>query len=125
MSDNAQSLRPVACLLALALLAPDLAADPSVNELSLEETQARLTSQVLEQWQVAATDIRVTEAEARTWPDASLGCPGRRRLAKSPPVPGFRFVLVLREQRFTYHADTHGRILRCDLPAKPLDPIAQ
>lgn len=28
---------------------------------------------------VAAEDIEVIEAEARTWPDASLGCPGRRR----------------------------------------------
>lgn len=101
------------------------AADLPEKDLTLEETQARLQSQVSVQLKVAAEDIQVTEAEARTWPDASLGCEGRRRLMGRSPVQGYRFVLAVGEKRFTYHADTRGSFRRCDAPGKPLGPIAE
>jgi hypothetical protein len=96
----------------------------SAKALSLEETQALLVSRISEQWQVDANEIRVSEAEARTWPDAGLGCAGMRRRLGPAPVPGYRFVLVLGDERLTFHADTHGTIRRCDAPGKPLEPIA-
>ncbi len=113
------------CLLVLPFPAAIAAADPQLKELTLEETQARLMSQVSEQLKVASEDIEVSESESRIWPDASLGCEGKRRLMGSSPVAGYRFVLVLNDKRFTYHADTRGSFRRCDTPTKPLGPIAQ
>ena len=101
------------------------AADVINGELSIEETQARLTAQVAQESKLAAGDLRVIEANPQTWPDSSLGCPGRRRTLGTSPVPGYRFVLDAAGERRTYHADTHGRIVRCDAPSKPLDPIAR
>ena len=95
------------------------------GELSIEETQARLTSQVTRESQVAAGDLRMIEASPQTWPDFSLGCPGRRRTLGTSPLPGYSFVLDAGGERRTYHADTRGRIVRCDALAKPLDPIAR
>jgi hypothetical protein len=112
-------------LWALTVPAAIAATAPPARELSLEETRARLVARVAEQRMVPADDIQVAEAEARTWPDASLGCEGKRRLMGSSPVAGYRFVLVVGGQRLTYHADARGSFRRCDSPTKPLGPIAR
>ncbi len=125
MSRRSPSFALILFSLVLPFPAAVAAADLPANELTLEESQTRLKSQVSEQLKVGAEDIHVTEAEAWTWPDASLGCEGRRRLMGGSPVPGYRFVLVLGDKRFTYHADTRGSFRRCDAPTKPLGPIAE
>lgn len=117
-------IRSFVCLFALQLSAGFAVADQPA-ELSLAETEALLRSRVAAQWTVAPDEVTVAEAEAHTWTDSSLGCAGRRRPAASVPTPGYRFVVVVLRARATYHADTHGRILRCDSPAKPLDPLAR
>ena len=111
-------------LLLAQTLSVAMAADPPAKELSLEETQALLTSRLSEQWKVGVDQIQVSEAEEQIWPDASLGCAGKRRLMGRSPVPGYRFVLVLGDERLTFHADKHGIIQRCDASGKPLGPIA-
>jgi hypothetical protein len=115
----------VSGVLATSFAAIGIAADATNGELSIEETQARLTSQVARESQVAAGDLRMIEASPQTWPDSSLGCPGRRRTLGTSPVPGYRFVLDAAGERRIYHADTRGRIVRCDVPSKALDPIAR
>ena len=67
--------------------------------------------------------IQLVELAERTWPDEQLGCRGRRMTLDPQPVPGFRMVLSLREHRFIYHADRTGRVVACDRPLKPVDPI--
>ena len=115
-------------IFSLLLVTPALAAsdedDRSAMELTLEETQAVLLERVLAHGGLEADDIEVVSAEARTWPDASLGCPSMRRmLGRSGPTPGYRFVLKMDGVARTFHSDRHGRILRCDLTQKPLGPI--
>jgi hypothetical protein len=124
MSGRSRSFALILFSFVLPFPAAVAAAGPPVKELSLEETQARLEARVSEQLKVAAEEIQVTEAEARTWPDASLGCEGRRRLMGGSPVPGYRFVLMHGGKQFTYHADRRGSFRRCDTPVKPLGPIA-
>ena len=115
----------VSGVIATSCTAIGVAADATNGELSIEETQARLTSQVTRESQVAAGDLRMIEASPQTWTDSSLGCPGRRRTLGTSSVPGYRFVVDAGGKRRTYHADTRGRIVRCDAPSKPLDPIAR
>lgn len=67
--------------------------------------------------------IQVVELAERTWPDERLGCHGRRTALDPRPVPGYRMVLALGDHRFVYHADRAGRVVPCDRPAKPIDPI--
>ena len=59
-------------------------------------------------------NITVIIAEAVTWNDGSLGCPQPGRLYTQAIVPGYRVVLELAGQRYTYHADAGGYFMPCD-----------
>ncbi len=60
-------------------------------------------------------NISVVVAEAVTWNDGSLGCPEPGRMYTQAIVPGYRVVLELAGQRYSYHADTAGYFVPCDV----------
>lgn len=92
---------------------------------SLEEMQDMVVARVVVETKADVDDIQVVEAEARSWLDGSLGCPGRRRLIGRSQVPGYRFLIKLGETYVEYHTDDEGTIIRCADPAKPIDRIAR
>lgn len=59
-------------------------------------------------------NITVVVAEAVTWNDGSLGCPQPGGLYTQATVPGYRVVLELAGQRYSYHADAGGYFVPCD-----------
>jgi len=61
----------------------------------------------------ARADIKVTSAEAVTWPDGSLGCPQPGMAYTQALVPGYRIVLQAGEQVLNYHASSRGKPLFC------------
>ena len=68
----------------------------------------------------ARPDIKVTSAEAVTWPDGSLGCPQPGMMYTQALVPGYRIVLQAGEQTLNYHAMSRGRPVFC--PASRVAP---
>ena len=60
-------------------------------------------------------NISVVVAEAVTWNDGSLGCPEPGRIYTQAIVPGYRVVLELAGQRYSYHADSAGYFVPCDV----------
>jgi hypothetical protein len=85
--------------------------------------EAQATADLARRLGEAPRSIEVVELAERTWPDGRLGCHGRRMAHDPLPVPGFRMILALGEHRFVYHADRAGRVVACDRPGKPIDPI--
>jgi hypothetical protein len=118
----------VSAICALALLAPlgpPLAAPSAPGAWTRSEAEKRAKADAAERAKVPEADVRVVESEERTWPDEGLGCSARKGLAEPSPVPGYRIVVAAGGTRFTYHADTAGRLARCDAPKKPLGPISK
>ena len=68
----------------------------------------------------ARADIKVTSAEAVTWPDGSLGCPQPGMAYTQALVAGYRIVLQAGEQTLNYHAMSRGRPVFC--PANRVAP---
>ena len=95
------------------------------RELSKSETEALVRRDLAARLRIAATVPRLVESSGRTWPDRHLGCMVRRGLEESAPVPGYRFVMEVDGQRVTYHTDRAGRLVRCETPKKPFDPIVR
>ena len=62
-------------------------------------------------------EVRVTELV--TWPDASLGCPQPDEVYTQALVDGYRIVLAVEGQEFTYHGERDSPPFQCDDPQEP------
>ena len=91
--------------------------------LSREEIEARVRIDAAGRLRVTLDEIKIAETAERTWPDRGLGCNARRGVLEPAPTPGFRILVQAGTRRLTYHTDRFGRMLRCAVPPKPLDPI--
>ncbi|HLZ29728.1 MAG TPA: hypothetical protein VKV73_20605 [Chloroflexota bacterium] len=60
-----------------------------------------------------AGDMHVQQVEARTWPDASLGCPSQGVMYSQIVTPGYLVVISAAGKQLEYHADSRGRIVFC------------
>jgi hypothetical protein len=57
--------------------------------------------------------LRVTLAEAVTWPDGSLGCPQPGRQYTQVLVDGYRILIVAGTATLEYHASVRGQPFLC------------
>ncbi len=60
---------------------------------------------------VQAGSIRVKEAEAVQWSDASLGCPKPGFGYAQVIVPGYRILLEVNDKEYDYHVGQNRMIL--------------
>lgn len=60
-----------------------------------------------------AAQLRVTLAEAVTWPDGSLGCPQPGRQYTQVLVDGYRIRIVAGTATMEYHASVRGNPFLC------------
>ena len=60
-----------------------------------------------------AAQLRVTLAEAVTWPDGSLGCPQPGREYAQVLVAGFRIRILAGAETLEYHASVRGQPFLC------------
>ena len=65
---------------------------------------------------IASDDIRLVAIEAVEWNDSSLGCPQPDQAYLQVITPGYRIVLETQGQRYEYHTDQRGTVVRCDAP---------
>ncbi len=71
--------------------------------------------------------VEVEAAEEVTWPDDSLGCgpaevgPLPGQVFTDESVVGYRIVLVIGNERFSYHTDNEDRFLICDSGEAPAE----
>ena len=60
-----------------------------------------------------ASQLKVIEAAAVTWPDGSLGCPQPDRMYTQALVPGWRVRIQAGEQVLDYHGSKRGGMVLC------------
>lgn len=98
---------------------PPVVAETAVTGAPAEMIEAALDD-AANRSTTARADIKVTSAEAVTWPDGSLGCPKPGMMYTQALVAGYRIVLQADEQTLNYHAMSRGRPLFC--PASRVVP---
>jgi hypothetical protein len=69
-----------------------------------------------------ASRLRVSLAEAVTWPDSALGCPEPGRQYTQALVPGYRIRIVAGAETLEYHGSLRGQPFFC--PASRIQPPA-
>lgn len=62
----------------------------------------------------SAGDIKLVAAEARDWPDTSLGCPQEGFMYAQVITAGFQFTLEAGGERYEYHTDTNDTVILCE-----------
>ena len=72
--------------------------------------------------QLDAAQLRVTVAEAVTWPDGGLGCPEPGRQYAQVLVSGYRIVIAAGAKTLHYHGSLRGQPFLC--PAERVQPPA-
>jgi hypothetical protein len=73
---------------------------------------------------LAPHEVQLVGAEARTWPDSSLGCAARKGVLEPAATPGFEMILRAAGNTHIYHTDLDGSFIRCSETQKPLGPIS-
>jgi hypothetical protein len=67
-----------------------------------------------------ASQLRVTLAEAVTWPDGALGCPEPGREYAQVLVSGYRIRIAAGAETLEYHGSVRGQPFHC--PAARIQP---
>jgi hypothetical protein len=88
------------------------------------ETAKRVTKDLAERLKVPQKHIELVKESDETWPDANLGCRGRKPLGEPEAALGFAFTLSHQGHQYVYHSDRRGHFKRCDMP-KPIGPISR
>ena len=66
--------------------------------------------------QLSVAQLRVTLAEAVTWPDGALGCPEEGRQYSQVLVSGYRIRIEAGAQTLEYHGSLRGQPFLCPDP---------
>jgi hypothetical protein len=94
-------------------VAPDQGTVPALDETTrplVEKAQQTLSSDL----GVSAADVRLVALEPTEWSDSSLGCPKPGMNYLQVITPGYRLVLEAQGQRYEFHTDQRGTVVRCD-----------
>jgi len=98
---------------------------------ALREITEKTKADLVKQFGVDTNQIRVIEARAVAWPDASLGCPQPEMAYAQVITPGYWVLLEADGKQYPYHTDQNGQIILClgnssnpesDLPLIPVNP---
>jgi hypothetical protein len=90
---------------------------PAVEEQAMTNAPAEIIEAALDdaanRSTTARADIKVTSAEAVTWPDGSLGCPQPGMMYTQALVAGYRIVLQAGDLVLNYHSAARGKPVFC------------
>ena len=69
---------------------------------------------------IPAAQIKLVDANAVTWPDASLGCPEPGMAYAQVLTPGYLILLEASDKIFEYHASKGTYVVHCENPTPPV-----
>ena len=97
---------------------PELVDEPVIPTLgapAVGEVPAELLDDIIadlaERLEISADEITVILERAVEWNDGSLGCPKPGMMYIQVITPGFRVVLLAKDQMFDYHTDTNTQFI--------------
>jgi hypothetical protein len=88
--------------------------DPTLNAIV-----SLVKNDLKEKTGVGLEKIHILEIEAVEWPDSSLGCGQPGEVYMPVITPGFRILLEVDGQVYSYHTNTTNRFILCEMP-KPI-----
>ncbi len=97
-------------------------ADPHVTSDGMKSAIEAALADAEKQTGLGRAQLKMQSAEVVTWPDGSLGCPGRGGLYTQALVPGYRIRIKAGAKVLDYHASTRGGLVLCS-PGRAVDPI--
>ena len=95
---------------------------PIVGEVPAELLDDIITD-LAERLEISADEISNIQARAVEWNDGSLGCPQPGLMYIQVITPGFRVVLLAKDQMFDYHTDTNSQFILCNPDGVIDDPL--
>lgn len=90
---------------------PDISGLESLIEMAKSNLAQRLS--------ISAGDISLVEAKPVVWPDSSLGCGQPAEVYMPVITPGFRILLEVDRQVYSYHTNSTNHFILCEMP-KPI-----
>jgi len=109
---------------------PELVAEPVVPSTDppfVGEVPAELLDDIIadlaERLEISVKEISIIQARAVEWNDGSLGCPQPGLMYIQVITPGFRVVLLAKDQMFDYHTDTKAQFILCNPDGVIDDPL--
>ena len=96
------------------------------------EIVEKAKADLVKQFGITANEIRVVEARATTWPDASLGCPQSDSVYAQVLTPGYWILLESDGRQYPYHTDQADQLILClrnpsnsetERPPLPIIPV--
>ncbi len=91
-------------------------ASPVAGSTPIAQEIAPVISAIAADLDVPPTSLQVVTVEPHDWPDSSLGCPQPDMLYAQVITPGYVIVVEVSGERFEYHTDERGNIVRCPSP---------
>ena len=95
---------------------------PAVGEVPPDLLETLLVD-LAERLEISSEEITVVQARAVEWNDGSLGCPQPGLMYFQVITPGFRVVLLAKDQLFDYHTDTNSQFILCNPDGVIDDPL--
>lgn len=89
-------------------LAPTVVPSTPVPPTAVIITQQRLAQQL----DLASMAVTVVSADAVDWPDSCLGAPAEGEQCAQVITPGYQIILEAQGQRYEYHTDESGSLIR-------------
>jgi hypothetical protein len=83
-----------------------------------------VTADLQQRLGVERTAIAVVLIEPVTWSSSALGCPQADVMYNDVLVDGYRVVLAVASQQYTYHTDTGGNFVPCETSAPEGQPTS-
>jgi putative hemolysin len=82
--------------------------DPALQKKIVGAAQTRLARKL----NVKASEIKLVSIEPVSWPDSCLGLPGPGEMCAEMITDGYRVVMAVNGQNYTFHTDQTGQNIR-------------
>ena len=89
---------------------------PSGMEFLIEKAKDDLAQRL----SILVNQIELIQAEAVTWPNASLGCPQPGMAYADVLTPGYIILLEANDKEYEYHTSRGTEIIYCENPNPPV-----
>ena len=85
--------------------------EPKVENKAVEAAKIVLAKDLM----VDISQISIFSLEKIIWPDSCLGIPGQGEICIPESTPGFRIIMTVGENHYTYHTDLTGENMRREI----------
>ena len=91
----------------------------AVPDTTLQSLIDRAKDDLSERLGIDIVEINVIQADAATWPDASVGCPQEGMMYAQVLTDGYLVLLEANDKQYEYHTGKSTQLIYCENPSPP------